>query len=518
MASGFCNGSDCDRTCGHHFFGVPAAVYPWINRRGGKGMSDFYPLKGRFSPNESIALRIECDDPRAAAAEVRCFSLDALCHTQRVTITGERTDVMLPPMHREGIGYGVETVLMDTDGVALCLLSTAYATADRDDIVRYGFLTDFSPDDEAMDDVLWMSKCHIDHVLFYDWSYRHDTLVAPMDVYTDMMGKQNHLGVIRQKIEACHRHGMKAMAYGAVYAASEPFWRAHPSWGMFHSSGAPLRFIDVFYLMNIDSPWREHLMAQYQDAIARVGFDGIHMDAYGEPKRARAADGTMCDLEEQLPRLIEDTSLHLRNAGIQPHLIFNNVGAWPVRATEFTPQEAVYIEVWEPYVSLRDLRQLALDAWNSGKPVVLAAYMAPFRNENAVSALYAALLAAAAIAFAGATQLCLGENGAMLTQGYYADYTPLQPFAEKRIRAHQDFFVRYQNLLFDRTLRDVSMTHFGWDNVEYRCDTASSVTAEPGKLWFSFRENARRKLITVINLCGNDEANWNKGKNQPLPC
>ena len=29
--------------------------------------------------------------------------------------------------------------------------------------------------------------------------------------------------------------------------------------------------------------------------------------------------------------------------------------------------------------------------------------------------------------------------------------------------------IRYMNLFYDATLRDVSMTHMGWDNTEYKC-------------------------------------------------
>ncbi len=38
-----------------------------------------------------------------------------------------------------------------------------------------------------------------------------------------MMGKRNSLTVIRRKIAACHARGMRALGYGAVYAASEAF-------------------------------------------------------------------------------------------------------------------------------------------------------------------------------------------------------------------------------------------------------------------------------------------------------
>ena len=56
-------------------------------------------------------------------------------------------------------------------------------------VFRYGFLSDFSRAETSEEDVLAMAKHHVNAVQFYDWSYRHDTLVAGFDDYTDMMGK-----------------------------------------------------------------------------------------------------------------------------------------------------------------------------------------------------------------------------------------------------------------------------------------------------------------------------------------
>ena len=69
--------------------------------------------------------------------------------------------------------------------------------------------------------------------------------------------------------------------------------------------------------------------------------------------------------------------------------------------------------------------------------------------------------------------------------------------------------------MFDNSLRDVSMTHCGWDNEEYMCDVPYSVIGEGGKLWLILREHANRKLITLINLAGDASSVWNAGRNAP---
>ena len=470
-------------------------------------MMELLPIKGRYEPGETIALTFFCD-----------HSIDriTLCikHLEQTTATLSFpaapgvTRLSLPALPKGG--YGIEAVLYDEES-AFAEVSTAVNV--DGDMVRYGFLSDFLPEDDA--DVARMAAYHMDHVQFYDWSYRHDTLVAPSDEYTDMMGKRNSLSAIRKKIASCHAHGMRAMAYGAVYAAGKAFRDAHATWGLYAPEKRPLVFIGTFYLMNISSAWREHLFKQYIDAISRMGFDGIHMDTYGEPKRALSESGETVELDAALPALIQDAAAAIKKAGHTPHLIFNNVGTWPVSQTRNAAQEAIYMELWPPMDRYRHLRQ-AVALAGTAQPVVLAAYPAPFRTDTPERALWSELILSFAIALCGATQLFLGENNAVVTQGYYADYTVLLPWQAERIRAYQDFFVRYQDLLFDASLRDVSLTHSGGDNQEYRCEAPCTLEGEPGRIWLTLREEKERRLIGLINLCGQSDDHWNTGKAKPI--
>ena len=468
--------------------------------------------KGRYETGAPIALRLSLRGAPADHAEVVVTRLQRELYRFPLSLTGDETRFSLPPVAENGACFGV-TALLTEGGHAVGRASTAVNVGGT--VLRYGFLSDFLP--EGDEDVAALAKYHVDHVQFYDWSYRHDTLVADTDEYADMMGKRASLPAIRAKIAACHARGMRCMAYGAVYAASRAYRDAHPEQGLYAHGDRPLVFIDTFYYMDIESAWRERLFDQYAQAMERVGFDGIHMDTYGEPKRALGHDGTSRDLGTVLPTLIHDTDSALRKRGLAPQLIFNNVGAWPVEATRSAPQAAVYMELWPPMDHLRHLREATRTAAEGGNPVVLAAYPAPFRTDTPERALVSQCITSFAIALAGATQLFLGERDAVTTQGYYADYAALTPWQAERTKAYQDFFVRYQELLFDRSLTDVSLTHFGWDNQGYRCDAPSSVEGEPDTVWLTFRENAARKLIGLINLHGVGDDRWNTGKEQPTP-
>ena len=470
-------------------------------------MNDLSTCQGRYVENEPIKLLLK-QNVGADQAYWHITHLEKEIFSGSLPITQSEQELVLPSLE-EG-GYGVEVVLYRKDEF-LTKLNTAVNVGGN--IVRYGFLCDFQ--EKESDAVATLAKYHITHVQFYDWSWRHDSLVAPQDDYRDMMGKRNSLTVIRQRITDCHQHGMLAMAYGAVYAACREFLDAHPSWGLYDSQGQSLVFINTFYYMDIDSPWREHLIRQYKEAITKVGFDGIHMDTYGEPKTAFTQHGDKRYLRKGLLALINDTDTAMKKDGIQPHLIFNNVGTWPVEETRECPQDAVYMELWPPMDHYRHLKVAVQKAGNH--PVVLAAYPAAFRTDDPAQALYCQLLLSFAIAIQGATQLFIGEKNAVVTQGYYADYTRLSENQIARIRLYEDFFVRYGDLLYDRSLEDVTYTHFGGDNIEYRMEIPCSTDGDPDRIWITIRENSHQKLIGFVNLCGIRDDCWSSGKNAPTP-
>ena len=470
-------------------------------------MNELSTCQGRYTENEPIRLLLQ-QDVNADRADWRITHLEKEIFSGSLPIKQTEQELVLPSL-KEG-GYGVEIDLYQKD-TFLIKLSTAVNVGGY--IVRYGFLCDFQ--EKESDAVATLAKYHITHVQFYDWSWRHDRLVAIQDEYQDMMGKHNSLPAIKQRIVDCHQHGMIAMAYGAVYAASQTFQQAHPAWGLYGARGQPLVFINTFYYMDIDSPWRDHLIHEYQRAVIEVGFDGIHMDTYGEPKTAFAQNGEKRFLMDGFPALIKDTYSVMKSSSIQPHLIFNNVGTWPAEKTRDCPQDAVYMELWPPMDRYRHLRIAVQKAGNHS--VVLAAYPAAFRTDKPDHALYSQLLLSFSIALHGATQLFIGEKNAVVTQGYYADYTMLSEDQIIRIRCYEDFFVRYGDLLYDHSLKDVTYTHFGGDNIEYRMDSPGSADGDPDRIWIIIRENENRKLIGLVNLCGIQDDHWNTGKDMPVP-
>lgn len=421
-------------------------------------------------------------------------------------------------------GYGVEVEIYK-DNTRIERKSTAFdIVKNHNDAPRYGFLSDFYEEDQNdNNDIIQLTKLHINRVQFYDWMYRHEDLVAKENIYTDLMGKKIYKNAIINKIRLCHERGMKAMAYGAIYAASKPFYEEHKDWVLKDSSDKPIKFIDIFYIMNIQEkcPWHNHIIEEYAKTIEDMDFDGIHMDTYGFPKKGISqceGENEIIYLDEEIPKLINNTKERLKDIKKDVTLIFNNVGNWPVKSTATSDQDIIYIEVWEPYTKYHHLKDIIVEAKQiRDKPVILAAYLKPFISENYIEAGYALKLATAAIIANGGYHLVLGEDKCVLTQGYYSDYFKLEDELFEDMRRYYDFAVRYSDLFYSSTLKDVSMTHSCGDNKEYIFEGADfSPCAEENKIWTIIKEDKNKKVISLINLLGNNDL-WNKGKKQPNP-
>ena len=496
-----------------------------------KVLFDCWPHKALYRPGEEVRLVIRRDKEAFAGEDIslriHVYRLHRLVREISGTIPVKKASenpkdhtISLGDFNESMSGFGVE-VRDDVRGV---VKYTAFDMAEKSrEILRYGFLSDFSPADrEDTADLDALLAFHLNMVQFYDWAYRHHQFLSEDQIYRDLMGKVIDFSTIREKIGGCHERGMMAIGYGAVYAAGKDYHDAHPEEGLYTSAGDPWVFIDRFYIMNLsrENPWRARIIGEYRRALDQAGFDGIHMDTYGFPKTAFDVEGRHICLEKEYPGLIADTRKEIAALNPEGILVFNNVGNWPMGETARAPQDVVYIEVWPPYTNYEHIRQIILDARSASgdtKTVIIAAYIAPFRTGKAAGALCSALLLFSTIVSHGATHLFLGENNGVLTQGYYSDYTLLSGGAVKRLREYHDFAVRYGALFYDPLLKDVSMTHTGGDNQEYCCFSRDwSPTPEPGKRWLVIREGAAAKLISIIKLSGCGEICWNTGKPDPV--
>lgn len=397
---------------------------------------------------------------------------------------------------------------------------------------RYGFLSDFKPVDTA-DAVAGMARLHLNVVQYYDWMYTHYQYFAETEEFTDPLGRLTSHRVVRERIEACHRHGMAALAYGSLYGGEKPIALEHPEWLLYDGNGQPFHLIDLFYIQNIERGcgWREWIIHQYEEACRQLGFDGIHIDQYGFPKRAlyRPAPGEerVVDMTAAFPDFVAEACQRLRAVKPEGGSIFNCVNNWPVeQIAPLTGDAATYIEVWSPHDTYRDLHDLVRNARALGphKQVILSAYLGPFhrKDERPEGALSGLKLATAAINAAGGYHLLLGEGNGVLADAYYPMYGRLSPADLAVVQGYYDFLVANEALLHDLDLRDVSNTWSGGFDAETRETNFAgpvkfSPRAEPGKVWVIAREKPGLRVLHLINLTGLEHDRWNSAQPQPEP-
>ena len=335
---------------------------------------------------------------------------------------------------------------------------------------RYGFVTDFLPGRENGDEVADSLRAfHLNAVQFYDWMYRHASLLPPSDEghlplagdFVDALDRALSLATVRRLVQATHAAGAQAIAYATVYGAGSEYAGEHPEDVLHHRDGRPWMLGDFLWIMDVsrDSAWSRHVVSQMGAAARRVGFDGLHLDQYGDPKVAVTATGTVVDLAEGFVAIIEAVRAELPDAT----LIFNNVNDFPTTATALAPQDVTYIEVWSPHDDYADLVRL-VDAARDRRPerpVVLAAYLAPFAEGSGPDQVAAAKLALATVWSAGGQYLLFGERHGALTHPYYPNYATLGEEAVAVLRRFADFSVANGDLLFDPTVTR-STRHRGW--------------------------------------------------------
>jgi dextranase len=247
-----------------------------------------WPTRAQLRPGEPLALAIHAGE--AGPLVVRVFDGTRVIAEREVAATGPgQLQVSLPLPTGSSTGYGIEVASRtEPSGRATTAIDVAshWSAAPR-----YGFFADFAPGEtpeestRRADDLL---RLHVNVVQFYDWMASHHTFLPETEEFTDPLGRRLSHEVVRRKIALARERGMAALAYGALYGAEADFSLSHPDWLLYDGRHEPLALADIFYLQDFgpQSPWREWIIGQYEQAVDVLGFDGIHIDQYGYPKRA----------------------------------------------------------------------------------------------------------------------------------------------------------------------------------------------------------------------------------------
>jgi dextranase len=462
---------------------------------------DFYPLKGFFHPGETIRLaaEIEAAAPEQAYLQLDCFNLERQVGFQQTPIAlvpgVQSVPIEWQPPSPLPRAYGLKLSLSNDRGK---LQSQAFSAADVlgrwSDFLRYGFLSDFSSERMDIEKTLdGLVRFHLTGLQFYDWQYRHDELLPPVETYLDPLGRPLSLETIRRLLAAAHERGMVGLAYLAVYAASLEFWRQRPEWSLYDADGAPLTFFDFLGLMDPspDKPWAVHLSAECGRLLQALPFDGLHVDQYGDPKVAYDSAGSPVDLPGAFAAFMD----RLRRAHPRTSLLFNAVGNWPIEAVAAAPTDAVYIEIWPPATRYTQVAEIVRNArrLSAGKPVIIALYLPADRPANN-------LLADAVILAAGGTRIEIGEAARLLADPYFPKHQAIPPDLYRALRRYASFAVRYAAFLGPQA------------------GEADDITLElPPEVLAIPRRNGQWLSIPLVNLGGLGEPAWDQPHPAPQP-
>ena len=458
------------------------------------------PTKATFAPTDPVEVEIRGVDH---AVPVTLWRLD-----RRVAeVTVEPGETARFPPQPEG-GYGVE--VGPQTGAATGALDVLADPLSRP---RYGFVSHYEPGRETAGVAELVRRLHLNAVQFYDWMYRHAQLLPPQNEFDDALGQPVSLTTVRELVEAVQGAGSLPMAYAAVYAVGKEERERWSDIALYRSDGEPWTLGEDF-LWNVDPTnerWLSFFAAELRGALEQVGFVGFHLDQYGAPKRALRADGTVIDLAEEFPRLIDRLAAELPEA----RLIFNNVNDFPTFSTAKAPQDAIYIEVWPPHEQLAHLAELVSQArlLAPGKGVILAAYLAPYAEDEETASAAERLLLATVFSHGGSV-LLHGEERAALTEAYYVRHAELTDATLDVTRRYYDFAVRYGDLLFDPSATDVTRTHLAGENQEVRVEAPVLVATDcvPGVLWARVIRCSHGLLVSLIDLSVQTDVGWNAPK------
>ncbi len=466
---------------------------------------DVWPTQATFRPGQPVCLRVE--DGGAVTVEVS--HLGRLVRNDDYDVGPGAVDVELGVFPTGGYAVLARAGNRASATTAFDVLDSPMQRP------RYGFLSEFGPDrHDAGVTIDGLLRLHLNVVQFYDWMYRHAQLLAEDDEFDDALDRRTSHAVTRELVRRVAAAGAAPLGYAAVYGAGADYAKAHPDQLLYHADGTPWMLGDFLWIAD-PGPlrgWRAHIVDQLRSAVDAMGFAGLHLDQYGAPKTALDAAGVPVELAERFPGFIAA----VREALPEATLIFNNVNDYPTWATAAAPLDATYVEVWPPHTTYAHLSQLVAcaRAHAPARPVILAAYLRPFANDDPDRAAWAARLAMATVFAHGGHYLLCGEGDGVLTDPYYPNFRRVDAGALAVLRAYHDHAVALGDLLYDPTAVDVTRSHWGGvnDDIEVVTDLPVSCDPQPQHLWVIARHGSLGLTVHIIDLVAQQDVEWNRGK------
>ena len=480
-------------------------------------------------PGATIEAIVEFDVPRAGrmTLEVDLMDVDRVVlrrrRRRRFDAGHHRLVFRLWLPNEARHGYGIRANLSSANwdpGAARPSTALAWASVEAIDgwweSPRHVALTSFREASAASGLVASAAAWHVTVAQAYDWMYRHYRYEATTETFLDALGRLVSHRAVRALVDAGHAAGIVTLAYGSVYGAESEYVAAHPDERVFDASGAPLSLGGTFFINDLrpGGGWRTRLLREYEHACRRFDFDGIHMDTYGPPHEAVAADGTPIRFDALYPGLIDEAAALVAATGHGRRVLFNCVDGFPLEAVAGRNQAALYLELWPPddcYADIVRWIERARLAGN-GKAIVIAAYVPALRDagrdpRRRAAAIETAALLTTVIAAAGASHHMLADGDRVLVEGYYPAAVRLRAGEAAELRAAWVFGARYLHLLSDPSAESVPGAGI---RILDRDGRPVPVTATPtaGSVWMRVTTTPSGDVLSLVDLRAQLEDRW----------
>jgi dextranase len=391
----------------------------------------------------------------------------------------------------------------------------------------HGFATSFGEEDTPP--VLeWHRALRSTVVQVYDWMASYTDPLGPESGWEDPSHRPVSLRALRSMASGLKELGAVTHAYAPVYAVGNQFAAEHPEMLMYQGSGEAIRFLDQIVLANpANVEWQRHFATTYGEAAGAIGFDGFHIDTYGYPRIANAADGNPLDL-----RLAYESFLtFLRSAWPTELLSFNQVNGVP-SATKLPDGPGFrYCEIWPPNDGWRHFEGLLDRA--SGRAGLLgppssryelmrgslACYppvwgidrsTCPVEGIARKSSLRTVVLTEAIVTLLGASVLIYGDKTAALCDPYYPKHARLSEQEAATVVAWRRFALRCRDLFLEG--EDTSWYEIGDENGSVGVDASAPVRPEPvgGALFARVVHAEGLVTVGVVDLTGSTNGRWSE--------
>jgi dextranase len=388
------------------------------------------------------------------------------------------------------------------------LLAEEYTTVSKragDDPVM-GFATSFVS--ERVEDVLsWLGALRCTVVQLYDWMERYSAPLPDRESYTDPLTRKLSRSSLERLVAGVRGLGAVAQAYAPICAAEAGFAATHRDWLLFRNDGTPEHLGDLLQIMDpASSGWQDHWLAAYREATEAIGFDGLHLDTYGYPRRPFDSVGKPLSMEHAYGSFVEQVRAALPSATVS----FNQVNGVPPGLAVPSAPGFRYAEVWSPNDCWRHLEGLMSRSagphdWDGG---ALALYP-PVWGDDREGAVRTVSLTEAVTTSLGAGLLVLGDDAGALRDPYYPDHERLSSAEASRILDWHRFGLRCRDLF--RHGEDTSWSDIGDPNGAVFIEApGAAVRPEPaaGCLFVRVVRTGSTTAIGCIDLSGSVDGSW----------